>query len=88
MGVIQPLQTPDQRQPSLEALNPDSSPPVIEQYAYRAFDRHWVIADSRVGDRMRPELWRAHGNEQTYITQPINKGTGPRSGGDGNSSNP
>ena len=56
------------RDATIEMLDPQAVQPVIAQYAYRSFDRQWVIADSRVGDRMRPELWRVHGPKQTYLT--------------------
>ena len=49
-------------------LDANAAPPDIRRYAYRSFDRQWVIADSRVGDFMRPELWRVHGPKQTYLT--------------------
>ena len=56
------------QQPSLANLHGKPSPPPATRYSYRSFDRQWVIADSRVGDRMRPELWRSHSEEQVYIT--------------------
>ena len=56
-----------------------SDMPAIATYGYRSFDRHWVIADSRVGDFMRPELWRTHGEKQVYITSLLTEvlGNGP-----------
>ena len=39
----------------------------VRRYAYRSFDRQYAIADSRLGDLLRPPLWRAHGSQQTYI---------------------
>ena len=55
------------------------SPPAIARYSFRSFDRQWVIADSRVGDFMRPALWRAHSKEQVYMTSLLTKvlGNGP-----------
>ncbi len=41
--------------------------PQIASYAYRPFDRQYVIADGRVGDFMRPSLWRSHGPDQVYL---------------------
>lgn len=41
-------------------------PPV--RYAYRSFDRQWILPDNRVLNRPNPELWRTHGNEQVYLT--------------------
>ena len=34
--------------------------PRVERYAYRSFDRQWVLSDTRLGDYLRPDLWRAH----------------------------
>ena len=51
------------------AISEESNPiPRIESYAFRSLDRHWIIADARVGDRMRPELWRSHSAQQIYMT--------------------
>ena len=41
-------------------------PPI--RYGFRSFDRQWIIPDSRVIDRHRPDLWCAHGKSQTYLT--------------------
>ena len=49
-------------------LPPDAPMPHVERYAYRSLDREWVIADTRVGDYFRPELRRAHGEQQIYLT--------------------
>ncbi len=67
------------KQPSLASLHGKPSEPNITRYSYRSFDRHWVIADSRVGDRMRPELWRIHSDGQVYITSLLTEklGGGP-----------
>lgn len=54
-------------QPILDVQGHSHVPP-IAAYAYRSLDRQLVIADSRVGDFMRPELWRAHSDNQVYIT--------------------
>ena len=51
----------------ISALNPDSDLPSIQPYSYRSFDRQWVVADSRVGDFLRPELWRTYGPKQVFI---------------------
>ena len=51
----------------------------IRPYAFRSFDRQYVIADSRVGDYMRPSLWKAHSDRQRYLTSMLTGilGTGP-----------
>ena len=40
----------------------------VQRYAYRSFDRHWIIADGRLMSRPRPDLWRAHGERQVYVS--------------------
>jgi hypothetical protein len=42
--------------------------PEVQRYAYRSFDRHCIIADGRLMSRPRPDLWRAHGERQVYLT--------------------
>lgn len=67
------------RQETLASLEPGSDPPEIQRYGFRSFDRQFVLADSRLGDFLRPDLWEAHSDEQMYLvtlyTHPI--GTGP-----------
>jgi len=41
-------------------------PPVVA-YAYRAFDRQYLIADTRLISRPRPQLWRVQGKQQVYV---------------------
>lgn len=38
------------------------------RYAYRSFDRQWILPDHRLISRARPELWRAHSPKQVYAT--------------------
>lgn len=53
--------------------------PKIVRFGFRSLDRQWVLADSRVGDRMRPPLWHSHGPKQVYMTSLLSTvlGTGP-----------
>ncbi len=58
---------------------PKNTPmPQAQRYAYRSFDRHFIIADGRLMSRARPDLWRAHGERQVYLTtllyNPLGKG--------------
>ena len=62
------LQDNGQRNRPIAEMTAEDPMPRIEQYAYRSFDRQYVIADSRVGDFMRPVLWRAHSDNQVYMT--------------------
>jgi hypothetical protein len=59
------------------AKNADMEPTI--RYAYRSFDRQYLLADARIITRPRPPLWSAHGDRQIYFasifTQAI--GLGP-----------
>ena len=54
-------------EPALAVLGTDAPSPEISMYAYRAFDRQYVLRDARLGDRNRPVLHRSHGDKQLYI---------------------
>lgn len=56
------------RLPALDSLPEDATSEPIVRYGYRSFDRQWIIADSRLADLGRPELWRALGPNQIYFT--------------------
>lgn len=56
------------RLPSIDDLDRGDHPEGIEAYSYRSFDRQWMVADSRVADYPRPELWQAHGPHQVFLT--------------------
>ena len=64
---------------AIENLDADSPKPKVVPYAYRSFERQWIIGDSRIGDRMRPELWSSHSGKQVYMTSLLTKvlGEGP-----------
>jgi hypothetical protein len=44
----------------------ESEPPV--RYAFRSFDRQWVIPDARLINQPNPEMWEAHSGRQIYFT--------------------
>ena len=46
----------------------DTPLPEVQRYAYRSFDRQCIIADGRLMSRPRPDLWRAQGDQQLYVT--------------------
>ena len=52
----------------LSELSQGAPVPEVRRYAYRSFDRQYLIADGRLISRPRPELWRAHGERQVYVT--------------------
>lgn len=64
---------------AIAEVKPGTPVPLILPYAFRAMDRQWIIADGRIGDRMRPSLWAAHGDKQVYMTSMLTEvlGEGP-----------
>ena len=60
-------------------LQEDTPVPDIIRYAYRSFDRHFIIADGRLMSRPRPDLWLAHSDQQIYFTSLLSHplGSGP-----------
>ena len=60
-------------------LPADAPMPEARRYAWRSLDRRHVIADARLMSRPRPDLWRAHGERQLYLTSLLTKplGGGP-----------
>jgi len=64
------------KQPAIATLTVGTQVPKVVRYAYRSFDRQWLIADARLIARPRPELWRAHGPKQLYLTSLLTKDIG------------
>ncbi|WP_304025308.1 type ISP restriction/modification enzyme [Rothia mucilaginosa] len=70
-----PLPGSDTFQGSLESLNdqiarefiPDT--PNIVQVGYRSFDRQYILADARLADMPRPQLWEHRVSEQIFIVE-------------------
>ena len=54
--------------PAIATLDADAQPPEIVPYAYRSFDRQFILRDARLGDRIRPALHRVHSSKQLYLT--------------------
>jgi predicted helicase len=63
----------------ISMLDTRSAMPTIARYAYRSFDNQWCMADNRLGDFIRPPLWRTYGIRQLYIVSLLTKvlGEGP-----------
>lgn len=68
-----------ERLSTLATLPSDATPPLIQRYAYRSFDRQYALADPRLADFPKPVLWRAHGPRQLYLTSLLTEvlGEGP-----------
>jgi hypothetical protein len=75
--------TPADLRDAARRLEPLSSLPIgaacLEpvRYAYRSFDRQWVLPDARLGDFMRPALWRVVGPRQIFLTSLLTNVIGP-----------
>lgn len=67
------------REKPIDSLISNAPSPNIEPYAYRSFDRQWILADNRLGDFLRPDLWKVRGKHQVYLTSLFNHplGFGP-----------
>ncbi|MFF3031900.1 type ISP restriction/modification enzyme [Streptomyces rubiginosohelvolus] len=64
---VKPLPGSAQPQrPMLEA-GPECPEPVL--FAFRPFDRHWIIPDNRVLDRCSPQLWESRSEGQIHIVE-------------------
>ncbi len=54
-----------------------STEPVVTRVGYRSFDRQWLIADHRVADTARPELWAARAGGQVFTSEQHAHAFGP-----------
>ena len=59
--------------PRLDSLNGGAPCPIPIRYGYRSLDRQWLLADNRLGDRLRPALWHVDGPRQLYLTSLLSK---------------
>ncbi len=73
-----PLVQTDERKKPLSQVSKTSPLPSMQRYGYRSFDRQWILADNRLGDFLRPDLWHVHRHQQVYLTslfsQPLGRG--------------
>ena len=67
-GKYPHLYSDQRRDPAISSLSNNAPQPTIQQYSYRSFDRQWCLADTRLGDFIRPTLWRTAGTHQVFIT--------------------
>lgn len=63
-----PLDGSSKREPSLSQLRRATKCPEPTRTSFRSLDRQWCLADSRVGDFLRPSLWRGWSAAQCYLT--------------------
>ena len=57
---------------------PSNAPmPEARRYAYRSFDRQYLIVDSRLVSRVRPPLWNSQSGSQIFLTGLLTRPLGP-----------
>ena len=61
---------PGYGQPSVQELSVESPIPKIRSYGFRSFDRQRALYDFRLGDFIRPDLYRIAGAEQLFLVSP------------------
>jgi len=71
--------TVDEELATVGSLAAGQPAPAPMRYAYRAFDRQYCLADSRLGDFLRPVLWRSQSARQLFLTSHLGDvlGDGP-----------
>ena len=57
-----PLLKAEQRGTPISELPRDAPAPQMKRYAYRSFDRQWILADTRLADYIRPTCGAPTGN--------------------------
>lgn len=76
-----PIQLPPAKEKTkpVSEIDKNVQVPRIMRYAYRSFDRQFLIADARLIDRPSPTLWQTNNERQIYLasifSQPL--GVGP-----------
>ncbi|MDP1917110.1 MAG: type ISP restriction/modification enzyme [Myxococcales bacterium] len=67
------------REAAIVELRRGARCPEPTRTTFRSFDRQWCIADMRVGDFIRPSLWRGWSSQQCYLTSLLSGviGAGP-----------
>jgi len=67
------------RETPIAELHRGAKCPEPTRTTFRSFDRQWCIADMRVGDFIRPALWRGWSAQQCYLTSLLSGviGVGP-----------
>jgi hypothetical protein len=68
-----------QRMPTVSSLQADAPPQRIERYAFRSFDRQYVLRDGRLCARPRPPLWNSYSPNQIFMVSFLTEvlGNGP-----------
>jgi len=67
------------RLPAVDGRPGDAPAPAPTRYGYRTLDRQYCLADNRLGDFLRPTLWRTLSARQLFMTSLLTDilGSGP-----------
>jgi hypothetical protein len=49
-------------------VDESGAPNPPEPYAYRSFDRRWIIPDNRLINQPNPDLWQMRSHQQVFMT--------------------
>lgn len=74
-----PLDGSKEKAPAVATLTARDRCPEPSRTSFRSFDRQWCLADTRLGDFIRPSLWQGWSDKQVYLTSLFSGvlGTGP-----------
>jgi hypothetical protein len=61
---------PGSAQPAINAIKPGSDEPNCIEYGFRSFDRQYAYYDFRLGDYIRPMLYRLASDKQIFLVSP------------------
>jgi predicted helicase len=53
--------------PAIANCDASATPEKVAVYGFRSFDRQWCLADNRLADRPRPELWGVVSEHQLFL---------------------
>lgn len=67
---------PGRGEPSIFSADRSTPSPSPINYSYRSYDRHLALYDFRLGDRLRPPLWRLWGDKQVYLSTLLSNALG------------
>ena len=78
-GSYPSLGDKETRLPPLASLEPTAPMPGLNCYAFRSFDRRFALFDNRIGDYLRPALYRSYSDRQVFLTSFLTEklGDGP-----------
>ncbi|HMO57563.1 MAG TPA: hypothetical protein PKC19_09420 [Roseiflexaceae bacterium] len=64
---------------AISSISAQSAEPPKQRYAFRSFDRQWILADARLLDRSSPSLWVSLNHHQVFLTSLLTDvlGNGP-----------